>query len=78
MLRFELLENNNDFVSYRYFPEGKGESGTISVAKKDKKIVNEVVAATDEVKWYFFKMYKRIREYIDKDTFDHDGIIMWY
>ena len=39
MLRFELIENSRDFVSYRYFPENQKASGTISVSKEDKKIV---------------------------------------
>ena len=35
MLRFLLAENLKDIVIYRYFPDGKEDSGLISVRKTD-------------------------------------------
>ena len=39
MLKYSILENGEDFVSYRYFPEGKGIGGQLTVSKKDKTII---------------------------------------
>jgi len=78
MLRYEMMDNTEDRITYRYFPEGKEFFGSISVHKSDKSIVEQVIAPNDEFKWYFFHMYKRIRQYIDEDKFQSNGIVAWY
>lgn len=64
MLRFELIDNTNDHVIYRYFPDNKDESGLISVRKSDGEIIEQIVNENDDFKWCFFKMYKRIKQFI--------------
>lgn len=78
MLRFEVIENTKERVSYRYFPENQEQSGVISVKKSDKTIVEQTIASNDEFKWCFFKLFKRIKEYIDADQYESSGIIAWY
>ena len=78
MLRYKMLENTEDRITYRYFPEGKELFGSISVRKSDKAIIEQVIAPNDEFKWYFSHMYKRIRQYIDEGKYQCDGIIAWY
>ena len=78
MLKFELINNGKDSVSYRYYPEGQGESGFITVDKKDLQIRNQKIASGDEFKIYFFKMYKRVKKYIRENEFRTEGIIAWY
>lgn len=78
MLRFELIENNKEFVSYRYFPENQKASGMITVNKKDKAIISQIIAENDDFKWCFFKIFKRIKEFIDNGKYEEHGIIAWY
>lgn len=78
MLRFEMIENNMDFVSYRYFPENDTLFGNISVRKADKTIIAQTIAENDEFKWCFSHLDQRIKEFIDKDCFEKQGTIIWY
>ena len=78
MLKYELIENNDDFVSYRYYPEGGTDSGYITIRKKDKKTIDQKIVDIDEFKWYYFKMLHRIKEFIDNNKFEKSGIIAWY
>lgn len=78
MLKYSIMENEKDFVSYRYFPEGKGIGGELTVSKKDKTIIEEKLAPDDDFRWYFFKIYKRIKEFIDANEFREAGTIVWY
>ena len=78
MLRFELVENTTDLVTYRYFPENCEHYGSIAVRKSDKTIINQLVAPNDEFKWYFSHMYIRIKQYIDADQYKDKGLIAWY
>lgn len=78
MLRFELIENNKEYVSYRYFPENQKASGSLTVRKDDKTIISQTIAENDDFKWCFFKIFKRIKEFIDNGKYEEQGIIAWY
>lgn len=78
MLKYQIITNNKDFVTYRYFPDGQEQYGEITVKKATKQITKQKIAPNDEFKLYFFKMFKRIREFIDKEDYKESGIIAWY
>lgn len=78
MLRYELVENKADHVKYKYYPEGKNIFGIISVGKEGKTIIEQEIASNDDFKWCFLKMLKRIKEFIDKDAYEKEGVIAWY
>lgn len=78
MLKYVLLENKTDSVSYRYYPEGQKEYGTVTVRKSDKEIVQREIASNDDFNWCFDKLVKRIEEFIDADKYNENGIIAWY
>lgn len=78
MLEFKMVENNNDFISYSYFPEAREDSGFITVNKKDGSIIKQSIAKTDEFKKYFFHMLDKIEEFIENKQFEKEGIIAWY
>lgn len=78
MLRYELIENTDEFVSYRYFPEGEALFGTLTVRKRDKDVIEQKVAPNDDFKWCFWKLLNRIEEFIDNSHFEEKGIIAWY
>lgn len=78
MLKYQLIDEGNDFVSYRYFPEGKPAYGEITVNKFNKQLIKQTIAPDDEFKWYYLKMLKRIREFVDCGVFNKEGTIVWY
>ena len=78
MLKFKMVENNDDIVSYRYFPENKEDSGFLTVNKKDGSVIKQQIAKSDEFKRYFFHMLDRIEEFIERNKFVEEGIIAWH
>ena len=78
MLRYELVENTDEYVKYKYYPENQKTFGLVVVSKGNQTIIEQVIASNDELKWCFFKMFKRIKEFIGKIHFEEEGIIAWY
>lgn len=78
MLKYELIENNETSVSYRYYPEGLQEYGMVTVRKADKAITQQKIASNDDFKWCFYKLVKRIGEFINDGKYKENGIIAWY
>lgn len=78
MLKFEKVNNDDNSVSYLYFPEGREPSGKITINKNDGTVVEQIVAKSDEFKRYFFHMYEKIEEFIENNQFEEKGTIMWY
>ena len=78
MLKYELVENTAQAVTYRYFPDGGATFGTLTVSKRDNSVLKEDVADNDSYRLYFVKMYKRIKEFTESNTFKDKGIIAWY
>ncbi len=79
MLEFKLIENNNETVTYQYYPEGKKDDfGVITIKKSDSSIVKQSIAKSDEFKTYFFHMLHRIEKFIRNDQFKDEGLIAWY
>lgn len=78
MLKYELLENKTDSVSYRYYPEGQKEYGSVTVRKADKSIMQQEIASNDDFKWCFYKLVNRIGKFIDTGEYNENGIIAWY
>ena len=79
MLEFKLIENNDDTVTYQYYPEGKKDDfGVVTVKKSDQSVVEQTIAKTDEFKTYFFHMLHRIEKFIKKNQFEDEGLIAWY
>ena len=78
MLKFKLIGNNRETISYRYYPEGKDLWGEIALRKENMEIISQKVADGDEFKWYFWKMYRKIKEFVQQEEFPPEGIIAWY
>lgn len=73
-----MVDNDDNKVSYVYFPEGREPSGKITINKKDGTIVEQIIAKSDEFKRYFFHMIEKIEEFIENKRFEEEGTIMWY
>ncbi len=78
MLEYELVETTENFVTYKYFPEGKDKFGTICVRRSDGAIVEEKPADCVQSQWYHRKMIRRIKEFVDNGNFRAQGVVAWY
>lgn len=78
MVTYKLIEENEDTISYRYFPEGHEDFGSITMNKKTADLVNVEVAKTDKFKWYFYHMVEEIERFIKGNSFLNDGYVAWY
>lgn len=78
MVKYKIIEENEDTVSYRYFPEGQEDFGSITMDKKTADLVDVEVAKTDKFKWYFYHMVEQIEEFIQNGNFLKDGYVAWY
>lgn len=78
MVKIELLEVNEDKVTYKYFPEQETEKfGVVSVNRKtgERNIEN---LFEDYGKTYAFHACNEIERYITKGTFPVNGGVAWY
>ena len=78
MLKFKMIEKNDDIVTYRYWPEQDAEYGEVTAKTKDGELVSMRLALEDEFKTYAFHMLSRIRKFAKDKSFDEDGMIAWY
>lgn len=78
MVKYKLIEENENTVSYNYFPQGHEDFGTITMHKKTAEIVTAEVAKTDKFKQYFYHMIEEIEKFIEKNNFLKDGYVAWY
>lgn len=78
MLKYKMVENTSEYVKYIYFPDSGDLHGEITVRKSDNEIISQIVANNDDFKLCLFKMYRRIKDFIEQDNFKENGIIAWY
>lgn len=78
MLKFTMVENKNGKASYRYFPEGGADYGTVTFSEKTGDGSIETLAKNDRHQRYAMKLFKRIREMASKGSFEKEGIVAWY
>lgn len=78
MLKFTMVENKNGKVSYRYFPEGGSDYGTVTFSEKTGDASIETLAKNDRHQRYALKMFKRIREMANNGSFEKEGIVAWH
>lgn len=77
MLKFKLIEETKEVVTYKYFPEGGTDSGVVSYDKKTKEFSIVTLSVVDKHQRYAQKMFAKIREYANNNTFRSDGVISW-
>lgn len=78
MLKYKLIKDSGDYVSYNYFPEGRTDGGTVTINKKTGAISNVVLAKTDKFRRYCNHMVSELLEFFKKGEYKSDGIIAWY
>lgn len=78
MVTYKLYEENNDVVTYHYYPQGSEDFGSITMNKKTAELVGFELAKTDKFKRYFYHMIDQIEEFIKHGKFLKDGYVAWY
>ena len=78
MLKFVLVEEEENRVLYKYNPEGGSESGTVSFNRKTGSGIIESLASNDKHQRYALKALKKIREMSSVKSFEREGMVAWY
>ena len=77
MLKFSLVEETTKKVVYKYFPEGGTDAGVVSFDKESKTNSIITLSAKDRHQRYAQKLFSRIREFANGNSFEKEGIIAW-
>ena len=77
MLRFILIEETTGFVVYEYFPENGNDSGIVSYHKESGRCNITTLSKSDKHQRYAQKMFSKIREYANTNSFQKEGLIAW-
>ena len=78
MVTYKLIVNEGNIISYKYFPEGDIYSGTISLNKNTKELIDLELASSDIGDRYAVHVIEKIEDFIDKDDYKEKGMIAWY
>lgn len=78
MLKFVLTKNDDNEIQYTYYPEGGSNPGIVGYDKKTGDCTIIAASTDDKHQRYALKMFKRIREYGEKNSFEKEGMIAWY
>ncbi len=78
MLKYNLIKETDKTVLYKYFPEGESDSGVVAFDKQSGSCSIDTLADNDRHKIYALKLFKRIREFASKGTFEKEGTVAWY
>lgn len=78
MLKLKLIKRIAGKIVFNYYPEGKEIFGTISVDERTGEMDVVRVSENDEFGRYKLHALKRIREFINGDTFTEEDIVAWY
>ena len=78
MLKYKLVEETPSNVVYEYFPEGDTKFGVVSFDKKSNANSIVTLAPQDRHRRYAQKLFSKIKEFANNDSFDKEGMIAWY
>lgn len=78
MLRYKLIEESINKIVYEYFPENGTHPGVVSYDKKTNECNIDTLAEKDRHQRYASKMFSKIREFANKQSFKKEGTIIWY
>lgn len=78
MLKYELVMNTDDELVYKYYPEGEGEPGIVSIKKNSMECELKQLAPEDEDNYYANHMWDRLRRFVTEGNCLQSGMIAWY
>ena len=41
MLKYKLIEENSEYITYAYYPEGRDHFGVVKMRKKDEEVLKK-------------------------------------
>lgn len=80
MLTMELIEYNDEIVTYNYYPEDnkKLTPGQITKRRKDKEIIDFTKTEVEKYKsLYFVHAASRMRKIVDFDELPKTQFVAW-
>ncbi|MCE4979923.1 MULTISPECIES: hypothetical protein [Mammaliicoccus] len=80
MLTMELIEYNDEIVTYNYYPEDNKEltPGQITKRRKDKEIIDFTKTEVEKYKsLYFVHAASRMRKIVDLDELPKTQFVAW-
>ena len=79
MLRYNLIKNEENKLTYEYFVEGrKEERGICFIDLATGEAQVEKLAKTDEFSWYAFHLLSTLRSQYKENNFLDSGMVAWY
>ena len=78
MLKYKLIAENDNSVTYHYFPEDRADNGIITIEKKTANVLDAVIAKTDKFRRYYYHMVSELRKLAQTGEFQKEGIVAWY
>ena len=78
MLTFELLQESERNIMFKYYPENGAKYGVVSYDKLDKGFSIVTLPENDRHKIYAQKMIARIQRDARKGQFKEKGTLAWY
>lgn len=78
MLEFVLHNETETTKQFRYFKEGKGEPGVVSIDLTTGEVSIVKLAPNDKFKRYAFHLMRRLEEMYRTKEFSDTGLVMWY
>ena len=78
MLKFNLIEETSKKVVYEYYPEGDKDVGVVSYDKELKTNSIVTLSPKDRHQRYAQKLFARLREFSNSNSFEKEGMIAWY
>ena len=44
MLKYKLIEENSEYITYAYYPEGREHFGVVKMRKKDEEVLEKKIS----------------------------------
>lgn len=78
MLKYKLIEENSEYITYAYYPEGREYFGVVKMRKRDEEVLEKKLAKNDSDGWYALHMIWKIEDLIAENNFRKNGMMAWY
>lgn len=81
MVKYILILNNDEFVVYEYYPEGKDSKGTITYDKKNDEFIVEKPTVYEHSYYlddtYVSHVKQHILKFVENNDYKEKGMSAW-
>lgn len=78
MLEFKKIEDDGNAATFEYYPEGKGEPGTVAINRSAGTVSILVVSPNDRHERYAEHMFIEARRMLRDGSMRDGGTVFWY